>query len=315
MCYAVLLPSSVETPTLPEMQPYIPSEPVADPVAEPDTKLSDLPALAVMLEKPTDIGEPAFDNSIDKSSAQVADILPTSPVDMDLPDPCQPDIPPTDVVQPIQEASVPLSLRLPPIEEILPEFLKYKSVMKHRLYRKKSRARLRGILRRITCWLLALFVVVLAYTAWLHNPMIASDQQTATSTAARLALAINDRDYELLYNSTIWTDHYRQAFHSSSDIDRFCRNQNKAQSFKLHHLAELWQMKHTVVVSGKLIGLNSIGYTFIDTSSKQQKFQFTLTRTPSKRWMWDIAYDYRLAPSDIPLLNHIMVQSRLQEAK
>ncbi|MHB1460608.1 MAG: hypothetical protein ACYC1M_04925 [Armatimonadota bacterium] len=307
----MLNPLSAETPILPEIQANV----ISEPVVELGTMQTDLPALTGVEDEPEDVSEPAYGNSKNASSGQFADILSTHPDVLDLPVPSQPDIVPADVGQPVQDAPTPVSPGVPLIDEHLPEFLRYGSVKKYRMSRRKTRIRLRGIIHSITVWLLVLFVIALAYTAWLHKPMIASEKQKATNTAARLALAINERDYAEVYRNTLWTDHYKQAFRSSADINRFCQNLNQTQSFRLHHLAELWQMKHTVVVSGKLIGRNSIGYTFIDTSSDQQTFQFTLTRTPSKRWMWDIAYDYRLAPSDIPLLNHIMVQSRLQEAK
>lgn len=342
MCYAPLPSYEIEMLPDPELLPIVFSEPiiepivemVAEPVAEPVAELVDEPIdQPVITADVLEVEDPIHDHFIDTEPETAIDEPPTPPEVTDPPEPSQPDsLPSDDLIQiapddddpldeividdkPVEPEPVPITPSEPTLNELLPEFLRSDAVKRNRGKRNKSRARLRALLHRTTGWILVLFILALSYAAWLHKPMFASEQQAATATAARLALAINERDYAEIYRSTIWKDHYKQAFRSSLDIDRFCQNRNYFQSFKLTHLAELWQMKHTVVVSGKLIGRNSIGYTFIDTSSKQRKFQFTLTRTPSRRWMWDIAYDHRLSPSDIPLLNHIMVQSRLQKPK
>ncbi len=347
MCYAPLPSYEIEILPDPELLPIVYTEPVIEPVveiiAEPVAELVEEPSVEfvdepidqpAMTSEVLEVEDTVHDNLIEIVQKSVISELPIPPEVTDSPERSQPDTEPSeDQIQiasnddddpldeividdtPVEPEPVPITPSEPTLNELLPEFLRYGAVKRVRGKRKTSRARLHAMLHRITGWLLVLFILALSYAAWLYKPMIASEQQAATATAAKLALAINERDYDIVYQSTLWKHHYKHAFRDTTDISRFCRNLDRKQSDKLNHLAELWQMKHTVVVSGKLIGRNSIGYTFIDTSDKQRKYQFTLTRTPSNRWMWDIAYDYRLTPSDIPLLNRIMVQSRQQKAK
>lgn len=198
-------------------------------------------------------------------------------------------------------------------ESTLPDFLRYDAVRqyyrKHRIRKIFSRIRLKYLAH----WLLAGFVITLGYAAWRYAPKPLTDEQQARATATAFATAINTHDYQWVYDHTLWKEHFQAAFKSNSDIRRFCQQPGRFDSVKLRNLAELWQMKHTVVDGGKHIGRNSISYTFKDASDPRLNHRFTVTRTPSSRWLWDISYDYRLAPSDIPLLNHIIVRSRLQK--
>lgn len=200
-------------------------------------------------------------------------------------------------------------------EQTLPDFLRYDAV---RSYYRKHRVKkfFKPIkLSMILGWLVMCIILTVGYAGWRYAPKSSTYEQQAKAMAASLALAINERDYQTIYDNTMWIEHFKKVFQSSEDIKHFCQQTDKMNSLKLTNLAELWQMKHTVVVGGKRIGRNSIGYTFTETSGSRRSYRFTVTRTPSGRWFWDISYDYRLAPSDIPLLNNIVVRSRLHKAK
>lgn len=198
-----------------------------------------------------------------------------------------------------------------PVSLQLPDFLNPRIIRKYA--RRYRMSRWFVFMRRIVIVLLIASVISIPYAMYrrylqsIPNPV----QQTHQS-AKQYATAINQRDYQWLFDHTLWRAHFGRLMTNASDIKHLCHHPDRFNSQKLRYLAEIWQMKHTVVSDGTQIGRNSIACRFTESNAKRHVYTLTFTKSTNGQWMWDICYDIRLTPNDIPLLNNIIAKSRLQ---
>ena len=211
------------------------------------------------------------------------------------------------------EPAVPPSATLicQPVSLPIPDFLNPRTIRKYA--RRCRMSRWFAVIRMTVLSLLiasAFGVPYVMYRQYLQK--IPSPVQQMHQSAMTYASAINKRDYEWVYDHTLWRSHFGRLFTNANDIKHFCHHPDRFNSQKLRYLAEIWQMKHTVVSGGTQIGRNSIACHFNEFAVRRRMYTLTFTKDSDGQWLWDICYDIRLTPTDIPLLNNIIAKSRLQ---